>query len=263
VEVLATRPADNFRQPSGTPLTLSFHDPRSISKEELVRCVHRLSPPPLAEVQHACFRVRRRRRVWAEQPRFDAIRWMTARMAPKKYRERVLVEAEVSPARAMDEAERGDPQLADEGRNYLSDQARLGLRQIVFVAHTKPTIAVRRGRQAVAVGLSHIVPLRLVGGRHPFAPAPHLLRLPRRQAVGLLGEPRGQTIRIVAIAMIAAPLIAPATTIAIAVVVAVAVARIGVGGKGRRQRQDGAGDDKETFHLDILVQFPVRTLGRA
>jgi FAD/FMN-containing dehydrogenase len=38
--------------------------------------------------------------VWAERLRFDAIRWMTARMAPKKYCERVVVEAERAAMRA-------------------------------------------------------------------------------------------------------------------------------------------------------------------
>jgi hypothetical protein len=38
--------------------------------------------------------------VWADRLRFDTIRWMTARMAPKKYCERVVVEAEVAARRA-------------------------------------------------------------------------------------------------------------------------------------------------------------------
>jgi hypothetical protein len=38
--------------------------------------------------------------VWADRLRFDTIRWMTARMAPKKYCERVMVEAEVAARRA-------------------------------------------------------------------------------------------------------------------------------------------------------------------
>jgi len=38
--------------------------------------------------------------VWADRLRFDTIRWMTARMAPKKYCERLVVEAAVAAVRA-------------------------------------------------------------------------------------------------------------------------------------------------------------------
>jgi transposase-like protein len=41
--------------------------------------------------------------VWADRLRFDTIRWMTARMAPKKYCERVVVEAEVASRCAADD----------------------------------------------------------------------------------------------------------------------------------------------------------------
>jgi hypothetical protein len=44
--------------------------------------------------------------VWVGRLQFDVIRWMTARMAPKKYCERVLVEAEVSARRAEDNPDR-------------------------------------------------------------------------------------------------------------------------------------------------------------
>jgi terminase small subunit-like protein len=44
--------------------------------------------------------------VWAERLRFDTIRWMTARMAPKKYCERVIVEAEAVAMRAREDAAR-------------------------------------------------------------------------------------------------------------------------------------------------------------
>jgi transposase-like protein len=47
--------------------------------------------------------------VWSDRLRFDTIRWMTARMAPRKYCERLVVDAEVS-ARRRDEA------LEDEDR---------------------------------------------------------------------------------------------------------------------------------------------------
>jgi hypothetical protein len=42
--------------------------------------------------------------VWADRLRFDTIRWMAARMAPRKYCERVIVEQEVA-ARMAEEAE--------------------------------------------------------------------------------------------------------------------------------------------------------------
>ncbi|HZZ69137.1 MAG TPA: hypothetical protein VFE18_13270 [Phenylobacterium sp.] len=42
--------------------------------------------------------------VWADRLRFDTIRWMAARMAPRKYCERVIVEQEVA-ARLAEEAE--------------------------------------------------------------------------------------------------------------------------------------------------------------
>jgi len=48
--------------------------------------------------------------VWADRLRFDTIRWMTARMAPKKYCERLVVDAEVSARRA--EAAAADPERA-------------------------------------------------------------------------------------------------------------------------------------------------------
>ena len=44
--------------------------------------------------------------VWVGRLQFDVIRWMTARMAPKKYCERVLVEAEVSARRAEEDLDR-------------------------------------------------------------------------------------------------------------------------------------------------------------
>ena len=42
--------------------------------------------------------------VWSDRLRFDTIRWMTARMAPKKYCERLVVDAEVSARRAEEAA---------------------------------------------------------------------------------------------------------------------------------------------------------------
>jgi len=47
--------------------------------------------------------------VWVGRLQFDVIRWMTARMAPKKYCERLVVEAEVAARRAEEAA-------ADPGR---------------------------------------------------------------------------------------------------------------------------------------------------
>jgi hypothetical protein len=44
--------------------------------------------------------------VWADRLRFDTIRWQTARLAAKKYCERVIVEAEVAAMRARDDAAR-------------------------------------------------------------------------------------------------------------------------------------------------------------
>jgi len=44
--------------------------------------------------------------VWAERLRFDVIRWMTARMAPKKYCERVAVEASIAERRAAADVDR-------------------------------------------------------------------------------------------------------------------------------------------------------------
>jgi hypothetical protein len=46
--------------------------------------------------------------VWAERLRFDTIRWMTARMAPKKYCERLVIDAEISARRAEEAEARGD-----------------------------------------------------------------------------------------------------------------------------------------------------------
>lgn len=42
--------------------------------------------------------------VWSDRLRFDVIRWMTARMAPKKYCERLVVDAGVAARRAEDAA---------------------------------------------------------------------------------------------------------------------------------------------------------------
>lgn len=44
--------------------------------------------------------------VWADRLRFDTIRWMTARMAPKKYCERVVAEEAVAERRAEEDPER-------------------------------------------------------------------------------------------------------------------------------------------------------------
>nr|MEA2799720.1 hypothetical protein [Phenylobacterium sp.] len=44
--------------------------------------------------------------VWSDRLAFDTIRWMTARMAPKKYCERLLLDAEI----AARKAEAGDGQ---------------------------------------------------------------------------------------------------------------------------------------------------------
>jgi len=41
--------------------------------------------------------------VWADRLRFDTIRWMTARMAPKKYCERIVVEAGIAARRAEED----------------------------------------------------------------------------------------------------------------------------------------------------------------
>jgi hypothetical protein len=38
--------------------------------------------------------------VWVGRLRFDTIRWMTARMAPKKYCERLVIDAEIAERRA-------------------------------------------------------------------------------------------------------------------------------------------------------------------
>jgi hypothetical protein len=64
--------------------------------------------------------------VWAERLRFDVIRWQTARMAPKKYCERVVVEAVVAERRAQADPEGGevtihhvDFQRAPDGKTIL------------------------------------------------------------------------------------------------------------------------------------------------
>jgi hypothetical protein len=46
--------------------------------------------------------------VWADRLRFDTIRWMTARMAPKKYCERLILEAEIAAIRAARDLDRGE-----------------------------------------------------------------------------------------------------------------------------------------------------------
>ncbi|MFL5297803.1 MAG: hypothetical protein ACJ798_15620 [Phenylobacterium sp.] len=45
--------------------------------------------------------------VWVSRLQFDTIRWMTARMAPKKYCERVLAEAAIAERRDEDDPENG------------------------------------------------------------------------------------------------------------------------------------------------------------
>lgn len=44
--------------------------------------------------------------VWSDRLQFDTIRWMTARMAPKKYCERVMVEAEIAARRDAEDPDR-------------------------------------------------------------------------------------------------------------------------------------------------------------
>jgi hypothetical protein len=46
--------------------------------------------------------------VWVGRLRFDTIRWMTARMAPKKYCERLVIDAEISARRAQEAQARGE-----------------------------------------------------------------------------------------------------------------------------------------------------------
>jgi transposase-like protein len=41
--------------------------------------------------------------VWSDRLRFDTIRWMTAQLAPKKYCERVVIDAQVSARKAEDD----------------------------------------------------------------------------------------------------------------------------------------------------------------
>jgi hypothetical protein len=47
--------------------------------------------------------------VWVGRLRFDTIRWMTARMAPKKYCERLVIDAAIAERRAEDEAYERQP----------------------------------------------------------------------------------------------------------------------------------------------------------
>jgi hypothetical protein len=46
--------------------------------------------------------------VWADRLRFDTIRWMAARMAPRRYCEQVIVEREVAALRAEEAEARGE-----------------------------------------------------------------------------------------------------------------------------------------------------------
>ena len=49
--------------------------------------------------------------VWVGRLQFDTIRWMTARMAPKKYCERLVVEMAVAERRAEDDPRRAPMQV--------------------------------------------------------------------------------------------------------------------------------------------------------
>jgi hypothetical protein len=64
--------------------------------------------------------------VWSDRLRFDTIRWQTARMAPRKYCERVMVDAEVAARRAQaDDEDKAltihlvNFQLAPDGKTVL------------------------------------------------------------------------------------------------------------------------------------------------
>jgi hypothetical protein len=78
--------------------------------------------------------------VWSDRLRFDTTRWQAARLAPKKYCERVFVDAEIGARRA--EAEREDAeqivhlvnfQLAPNGRTVLVAPPRCALEEQEWV----------------------------------------------------------------------------------------------------------------------------------
>ena len=49
--------------------------------------------------------------VWSDRLRFDTIRWMSAQLAPKKYCERVVIDAQVSARKAQDDPRRQPMQV--------------------------------------------------------------------------------------------------------------------------------------------------------
>ena len=48
---------------------------------------------------------------WSDRLRFDTIRWMSAQLAPKKYCERVVIDAQVSARKAQDDPRRQPMQV--------------------------------------------------------------------------------------------------------------------------------------------------------
>jgi hypothetical protein len=60
--------------------------------------------------------------VWSDRLQFDVIRWMTARLAPKKYCERVMVEAEIAARRAEDDPDRQGLTVIIKRANEITDE---------------------------------------------------------------------------------------------------------------------------------------------
>jgi len=94
--------------------------------------------------------------VWAERLRFDVIRWMTARMAPKKYCERVVAEREAA-ALAKTAPDRLTVSVVEfirgpNGQVLVAPPRNADEEQAWVDAHGKPYEGPRQGRQAGAGG---------------------------------------------------------------------------------------------------------------
>ncbi len=84
--------------------------------------------------------------VWSDRLRFDTIKWMTARLAPKKYCERLMIEYEIARSNAETTrvmGERGDPVLKFEVVHF-----RKGPNGEVLVAPPRNAAEEREWREA-------------------------------------------------------------------------------------------------------------------